>query len=100
MTNEEAIKYLIRPIQTSTELKGECARQFDAYLMAVDALRAEGDKQGEWLDLDEGFKRRWFRHHMYKCSRCGNTLDMDGVNAGRGDANYCPNCGAKMRKEE
>ena len=24
---------------------------------------------------------------------------MGGVNAGRGDANFCPNCGADMKEE-
>ena len=63
---------------------------------------AEPVRHGKWLD-SETFKRPWFRHHIFECSVCRNTLDMDGVNAGRGDANYCPNCGAKMdeeRKEE
>lgn len=65
----------------------------------VDAMPV---RHGKWLD-PEAFKRPWFRHHIFECSVCRNTLDMDGVNAGRGDANYCPNCGAKMeaeRKEE
>ena len=35
-------------------------------------------------------------HKIFKCSHCGNYLDFRGVNAGRGTANYCPNCGAKM----
>lgn len=45
---------------------------------------------------------RWIdpKHGVYKCSNCGHYLDFRGVNAGRGDANYCPNCGAKMDKEE
>lgn len=34
---------------------------------------------------------------IVKCSKCGNTLDMNGVNAGRGHANFCPNCGKKMK---
>lgn len=33
---------------------------------------------------------------IFRCNRCGNLLDFDGVNAGMGDANFCPNCGAKM----
>ena len=31
-----------------------------------------------------------------RCSHCGSILDMDGVDAGHGEANYCPKCGAKM----
>lgn len=52
-------------------------------------------RHGQWLSL-EG----WFNKGVVKCSVCGNTLDMHGVNAGRGDANFCPNCGAKMDKGE
>ena len=51
-------------------------------------------RNGRWLSL-EG----WFNKSIVKCSVCGNTLNMDGVNAGRGDANFCPNCGADMREE-
>ena len=46
-------------------------------------------KKGEWIDTT------W--KHTYKCSECGNFLEFHGVNAGRGDANFCPNCGADMR---
>ena len=45
---------------------------------------------GEWVKMDK-------RGNNVRCSKCGNTLDLRGVNAGRGDANYCPNCGADMR---
>lgn len=62
----------------------------------VDAIPV---RHGKWID-SETFKRPWFRHHIFECSVCRNTLDMDGVNAGRGDANYCPNCGADMRGEK
>lgn len=47
---------------------------------------------GEWIKMDK-------RGNNVRCSKCGNTLDLRGVNAGRGDANYCPNCGADMRGE-
>lgn len=46
-------------------------------------------KTGKWIKSG-----RWGR--VYKCNQCGNFLDFDGVNAGRGDANYCPNCRARM----
>ncbi len=48
-------------------------------------------KRGEWISKGKG---------IYRCSNCGNYLDFDGVNAGRGDANFCPNCGADMRERE
>ena len=53
--------------------------------------RAEPErKNGEWIKVGH-----WGR--SYKCNQCGNYLDFDGVNAGRGDANFCPNCGTDMR---
>lgn len=47
-------------------------------------------KKGKWVKVGH-FGR------SYKCDQCGNFLDFDGVNVGRGDANFCPNCGADMR---
>lgn len=46
-------------------------------------------KTGHWIKA-----ARWGR--VYYCDQCRNYLDFDGVNAGRGSANYCPNCDAKM----
>lgn len=50
-------------------------------------------KKGEWIKV--GYFGR-----SYKCNQCKNYLDFNGVNAGRGDANYCPNCGAEMTRGE
>ena len=50
---------------------------------------------GHWVDEKVG---RWFAGDIFKCSECGNTLNRSGVNCGRGDANFCPNCGADMRE--
>ena len=54
------------------------------------------ENKGEWIDISTG--RGIFKDRSVKCSNCRNTLNLDGVNCGRGDANYCPNCGADMRK--
>ena len=48
-----------------------------------------GHKTGRWIKT-----ARWGR--VYYCNQCRNYLDFDGVNAGRGCANFCPNCGVKM----
>lgn len=50
-------------------------------------------KRGKWI------KAKNWGIRCYQCDQCGNYLDFDGVNAGRGDANFCPNCGADMREE-
>lgn len=58
--------------------------------MAISALSA--DNTMEWISAKVG---KLFPSNDYKCSWCGNTLDFNGVNCGRGDANFCPNCGRK-----
>ena len=50
-------------------------------------------KRGKWIKT-----ARWGR--VYYCDQCRNYLDFDGVNAGRGSTNFCPNCGADMRGEQ
>lgn len=54
------------------------------------------EKIGHWVNAKVG---KLFPSNDFKCSECGNLLDFDGVNCGRGDANYCPNCGARMVSE-
>ena len=39
MTKEEAIKYLIKPVATSTEIGEEKQKEFEAYDMAIEALQ-------------------------------------------------------------
>ena len=51
--------------------------------------------EGHWILYDKRFP--WSKD--YKCSECGNYINLSGINGGRGDAKYCPNCGAKMKGE-
>lgn len=57
---------------------------------------SEDRPKGEWINAKVG---RFFPSNDFKCSICGNILDFDGLNCGRGDANFCPNCGTDMRTE-
>ena len=45
-------------------------------------------KTGHWIDTDETHS---------KCDRCGAVFE---IASGNGEANYCPNCGAKMEESE
>lgn len=69
---------------------------YEAVINSIDATPA--------ADVAEVKRGRWERvghwGRSYRCNQCGNTLDFDGVNVGRGDANYCPNCGARMDEVE
>lgn len=64
----------------------------------VPTVDAEPVVHGKWIYLDK--ENKFFRKHIVECSICNNSLDLYAVNGGRGDANYCPNCGAKMEKPE
>ena len=57
---------------------------------------SEDRPKGKWINAKVG---RLFPSDDFKCSICGNIHDFDGLNCGRGDANFCPNCGADMRGE-
>lgn len=65
------------------------AAKDDDAAAAIEALQAQLPKQGVWIRIDK---------HTIQCPLCHRYLDLRGVNAGRGDANYCPNCGAKMKE--
>lgn len=43
MTREEAVKYLIKPVATSTEIGEEKQKEFEAYNIAIEALSAVCD---------------------------------------------------------
>ena len=64
----------------------------DRATFAIKQLQPIQPKRGKWIKT-----ARWGR--VYYCDQCRNYLDFDGVNAGRGSANFCPNCGAKMEGE-
>lgn len=57
----------------------------------LDSALKKMPKCGKWIQIDK---------HTIQCPLCHRYLDLRGVNAGRGDANYCPNCGAKMEAQE
>lgn len=80
------------------DLCPECSKRLDACLKARPDADAEPVRYGRWSVIG-GKIRRDIDRRIVKCTLCNNNLSMEGVNCGRGDANYCPNCGAKMYKE-
>jgi len=86
MSGEYAESFTNMAGNRSMEIK--CAKDYIDNAKTIDAVPVV---HAHWIDQ---------KHGTYKCSSCGQFLDFGGVNAGRGDANYCPNCGAKMDEEE
>ena len=56
--------------------------------MAIEALKER--PHGEWIDRSDGGRIRYPFWERYECSKCGAKSE---------NTNFCPNCGADMRKE-
>ena len=61
----------------------------DDAITLIASLPPKEPKKGKWIKTAS-----WGR--VYYCNQCRNYLDFDGVNAGRGSTNFCPNCGCRM----
>lgn len=97
LINPDEIKFVIAPIapiRIGEQVHFENVA-FKHDIEQIQRIDAEPVKHARWIDQQHLI----FKHEIFKCSNCGNFLDFGGVNAGRGDANYCPNCGAKMEKD-
>ena len=99
MTREEAREELITFIGTF-----ECP-SLEAVEMAIEALQAPPITQRRMYQLGyrqaqkDRLKGEWNRlsHDTFHCILCGRTFI---VTQGGDAMNFCPNCGADMRKDE
>ena len=90
MTKDEAIKYLIRPVSTSTVPSKEIEKQFQAYEMAIEALKQNPTTHAHWLKINNPNYSPFDQSSEYYlfCSNCEcGHVQM---------YNFCPSCGAKM----
>ena len=72
--------------ETSRQVENRLARNCDDFINKSDYVKR---KRGKWIPTP------WFIvHDCDKCSVCGRKMHY-----GR-NYNFCPNCGADMRKEE
>ena len=90
MTNEEAIKEIQRwidgcPFEDTKE----------AFTLAIKAL--EKRPQGEWIG-DTDYESYQGCYEAYKCNKCGYGLHWRDYYNSDVSKNFCPECGADMRK--
>ena len=105
MTIEEAIEHC-KEQAAKLRTTGDCGcvecaaehEQLAEWLVELKQRREAKGQRGEWILTGKS----WItKSHDFKCSVCGNyfrVYDDVTLNAGRGDANFCPNCGADMRE--
>ena len=77
-----------------------CEDVIKEFLLSAEAADVPERKVGKWITEYDSWGGLFKTVRGHKCSLCNHYLDFDGVNAGRGDANYCPNCGARMGEED
>lgn len=103
MTREEAIMW-IKTLQEDAIFEVN-----EALLLAIEALsewipKVSVDRpHGEWVevvDRTEQYDREGVKTWatLYQCSNCGFVLNAIEGHIGQYD--FCPNCGADMRKEK
>lgn len=80
MTNEDAIKKINLLKMVAVKKGTDTEKAVD---MAIEALKAEQPKKGEWIIDEYGI------HHCPFCKAINETVYQ----------NFCPNCGADMRMD-
>ena len=88
---EKALGAWIRDHWTDAFTGDDAGSEFADIIDHAETIDAKPTTHAHWIKQ---------KREIFKCSNCGNYLDFGGVNAGRGDANYCPHCGAKMDEVE
>ena len=87
MKSEKAIAILRMGEQARWRSGVTVEEEKEAVDMAIEALEEEPRPHGEWI-----YHKEWEvdGECAFECSKCGMGTDVD--------YNFCPNCGADMRK--
>lgn len=99
MTREEAIHVFEAWIERDEKMKdADRLENIEIYKMSIEALK-EQKAHGEWIEKCTSFGGKCWA----KCSVCNEFANGFGRDNGFGHdyfyPNFCPNCGADMRKE-
>ena len=82
-------KEVINQIFYSTDNNGDVVlgSALRERIARLPSVTPQEPKTGHWINIDDTHS---------KCDRCGGVFEIISAN---GEANYCPNCGAKMESE-
>lgn len=101
MSEEEQIKEMARDLQDCIDYDEWAAREYGETYVDYDStafnmvkLGYHKQVEGEWVDQYQGM----YENQLYKCSVCGETAFHDDKRWFL--TNYCPNCGARMKRGE
>ena len=99
--HNEVLEFIIKTLEQETcedcisrkavkELFQEGSVMGMYYFLGIDELPSvtPARKKGEWINIDETHS---------KCDQCGAVFEIVSANGG---ANYCPNCGCRMKSKE
>lgn len=77
---------------------GDRAAWLDECITTAHAFDAEPVKHGRWELITQN---KFTGTKTLRCTYCKNYFVVrdDTLNAGRGDANFCPNCGSENRMD-
>ena len=90
ISRQAAIMAVLYGSLGASTIYGRTEQGMMAQKETVQAIRMlpSAERHGKWLHKNSTFKNRWL------CSECGYTWYFDTA-----QANYCPNCGARMDGE-
>ena len=96
----QEVMTIIRTQHMCKDMDGECTtedretyiQRFEALRMAIEALQEPERKKGKWEDFDYD--------NSYLCTSCGEIWILNDGTPEENNMNYCPKCGADMRKNE
>lgn len=97
MTREEAIDTLKNGLWWDRRRLDEAIDIAISALRSVSREQVEKVRHGRWIPSDMGGGEP---DEAYICSECGEPWTLIDGNPAENNMRYCPNCGARMDKED
>ena len=76
------------------EVHNECCKRHIKMISNLPSADVIERKRGEWIDNND-----FGESNTYTCSICGEPWELNYGTPQENNMNFCPNCGADMRKD-